>query len=174
MARRSKLMDMLTEYAAAHRHPWNVAVLMIGIPVIMFGVLVPLSWVSIRINAFGFDLAQAAVVGMFFFYVTLDRLFAAVFLLLGLAMAWLAGIVGELPEALSGGIAAAAFFGGYLAQFVGHAIEKSPPVILKHPVQANLAAPFFTIVEACKLLGLRDELFVELQQRIAQRRPEAS
>ncbi|HZW60551.1 MAG TPA: hypothetical protein VFE85_09660, partial [Woeseiaceae bacterium] len=61
-----------------------------------------------------------------------------------------------------------------LAQFVGHAIEKSPPVILKHPVQANLAAPFFTIVEACKLLGLRDELFVELQQRIAQRRPEAS
>ena len=68
-------------------------------------------------------------------------------------------------------VAAAGFFGGYLAQFVGHAVEKSPPVLLKHPIQAQLAAPFFTVVEAFKLLGLRDELFNEVQRRIAERRP---
>ena len=67
-------------------------------------------------------------------------------------------------------IAGGAFFGGYAAQFVGHAIEKSMPVLIKHPIQANLAAPFFTVVEAFKLLGLREELFTEVQRRIAELR----
>ena len=44
------------------------------------------------------------------------------------------------------------------------------PVLVKHPVQANLAAPFFQIVEIFKILGLRAELFDELQERIATRR----
>ena len=73
---------------------------------------------------------------------------------------------------VSGSIAAAAFFGGYLAQFVGHAVEKSVPVILKHPVQANLAAPFFTVVEIFSLLGLRDDLFREVQRRVGELRQE--
>jgi uncharacterized membrane protein YGL010W len=171
MARDSKLMEMLTGYAAAHRHPWNVAVHMVGIPVIMFGVLVPLTWVSFDIAGFAINLAHLAVFGMFLFYVTLERLFAVVFLLFAMAVAWLAGYVGREPLAVSGGIAAAAFVGGYLAQFIGHAIEKSPPVILKHPIQANLAAPFFTVVEAFHLLGLRDELFERVQRRIAGNRP---
>ena len=53
---------------------------------------------------------------------------------------------------------------------IGHAIEKSMPVLVKHPIQANLAAPFFTVVEMFKLLGLRDELFNEVQRQIALRR----
>lgn len=166
MARESKLMEMLTGYAAAHRHPVNVAVHMVGIPVIMFGVLIPLTWVTIGIDGFEASLAWLVVAGFFLFYMTLDALFALVFLAFALVMTWLAGLVGDLPIRVSGSIAAAAFVGGYLAQFIGHAIEKSPPVILKHPVQANLAAPFFTVVEAFKLLGLRDELFVEIQKRI--------
>ena len=66
--------------------------------------------------------------------------------------------------------AAVLFFGGYAAQFIGHAIEKSMPVLVKHPVQANLAAPFFTVVEMFKILGLRDELFLAVQNEIAARR----
>jgi uncharacterized membrane protein YGL010W len=46
-------------------------------------------------------------------------------------------------------------------------VEKSAPVILRHPVQANLAAPFFTIVEIFKLLGLREALFDRVQERVA-------
>lgn len=166
MASESKLMEMLTGYAAAHRHPVNVAVHMVGIPVIMFGVLIPLTWVTIGVDGFEASLAWLVVAGFFLFYMTLDALFAVVFLVFAALMTWLAGIVGDLPIRASGSIAAAAFVGGYLAQFIGHAIEKSPPVILKHPVQANLAAPFFTVVEAFKLLGLRDELFVEVRKRV--------
>ena len=77
-----------------------------------------------------------------------------------------AGLVGEKPTAISGTVAAIAFFGGYIAQFVGHAVEKSMPVLVKHPIQANLAAPFFTVVELFKIFGLRSELFDQVQQKI--------
>ena len=108
--------------------------------------------------------------GFFGFYLTLDVLFAIVFLVFGFGLTLVAGWISELPIATSGTIAAACFFGGYAAQFVGHAVEKSMPVLVKHPIQANLAAPFFTVVEMFKILGLRDELFNAVQQQIALRR----
>lgn len=170
MAGDGKLMDMLTGYAASHQHPVNIFVHMIGIPTIMFGALIPLSWVGSPVAGIELNLAHAVVVGFFLFYLTLDKLFAVVFLVFAALIGALAIKVGELPLPVSGGIAAGAFFGGYAAQFGGHAIEKSMPVLVKHPVQANLAAPFFTVVEMFKILHLRDELFEEVQRRVALRR----
>lgn len=169
MKSNSKLLEMLTGYAAAHQHPFNVAVHMVGIPSIMFGVLVALSWVTIDVNGIVFNLAWLPVLLFFLFYLTLDMLFAVVFLAVASLLALLAIRVGELPGTVAAVVAATTFVGGYLAQFVGHAVEKSPPVLLKHPIQAQLAAPFFTVVEGFKLLGLRDELFNEVQRRIAER-----
>lgn len=160
-------MDMLTGYAAAHQHPVNVGVHMIGIPAIMLGALVALSWVSFEFRAYSVNLAWLLVAGFFLFYLTLDTLFALVFLAISAVMTLLAMRLGQLEFAVSATIAATLFFGGYLAQFIGHAIERSPPVLLKHPIQAQLAAPFFTIVELFQILGLRDQLFSEVQQRLA-------
>jgi uncharacterized membrane protein YGL010W len=159
---------MLTGYAAAHQHPVNIAVHLVGIPVIMLGVFIVLSRAEIQIENFAFDLAQLAVIGLFLFYLTLDRVFALVFLLAAFPVALLAAWIGEASTAVWGSVAATAFFGGYLAQFIGHALEKSAPVILKHPLQANVAAPFFTIVELFKMAGLRDSLFDQVQQRVEQ------
>ena len=169
MKTKGKLMDMLTGYAASHQHPVNIFVHMIGIPTIMLGVLIPLSWVSIDIDGFPLSLAHLLVFGFFVFYLTLDAVFAMVFLVFAMGLTLLASWIAALPMATSGLIAAAMFFGGYLAQFAGHAIEKSMPVLVKHPVQASLAAPFFTVVELFKLLGLREELFDEVQRQIALR-----
>lgn len=170
MENEGRLMEMLTGYAAAHQHPFNIFVHMIGIPTIMFGVLIPLTWLSWDIGGVTINLAHIAMTGFFFFYLTLDRLFAVVFLVFAVLIAELARVIGALPVATSGAIAAAAFLGGYAAQFVGHAVEKSMPVLVKHPVQANLAAPFFTVVEMFKILGLREDLFDEVQRQIAARR----
>jgi len=170
----NKLKEMLTGYAASHQHPFNIFVHMIGIPTIMLGVLIPLTWLGVSVAGVEITLAHVVMFGFFLFYLTLDRLFAVVFLIVALLITLLAARIGELPLATSGGIAAAAFFGGYAAQFIGHAVEKSMPVLIKHPVQANLAAPFFTVVEAFKLLGLRDELFNEVQREIAERRARES
>jgi uncharacterized membrane protein YGL010W len=170
MSSDGKLMDMLSGYAAAHQHPFNILVHMIGIPTIMLGVLIPLTWVSVGQGATEANLGHVLVFSFFVFYMTLDQIFAIVFLILALLLTELATRIGALPVATSGSIAAVAFFGGYGLQFVGHAVEKSMPVLVKHPVQANLAAPFFTIVELFKLLGLRDELFNAVQREIETRR----
>ena len=174
MSANNKLMDMLTGYAASHQHPFNVFVHMIGIPTIMLGVLIPLSMMTVEIDfeppALRFTPAHVVVIGFFLFYLTLDKLFAIVFLVLALALSVLAASIAGLGSPTSWIIAAGCFFGGYAAQFVGHAVEKSMPVLVKHPIQANLAAPFFTVVEMFKILGLRDQLFNDVQQEIAARR----
>ena len=169
-----KLMDMLTGYAASHQHPVNIFVHMIGIPTIMLGVLIPLSWVTIDVKGVSFSLAHVAVFGFFLFYLTLDVVFAVVFLVFGFGLTVVASLIAGLSLGTSATVAAVLFFGGYAAQFIGHAIEKSMPVLVKHPIQANLAAPFFTVVEMFKLLGLRDELFNEVQRQIAARRQSVS
>lgn len=161
-----KLMDMLTGYASAHRHPVNIAVHLVGIPVIMLGVFIPLCWVTVTVQGVALNLAHVAAIGLFIFYLTLDRTFSVVFLLYAFPVSLLATRIAAEPLPMSGTIAAAAFFGGYVAQFAGHAVEKSVPVIVKHPVQANIAAPFFVVVEVFSMLGLRDDLFREVQRRI--------
>ncbi len=165
----SKLMDMLVGYASAHQHPINIAVHLIGIPIIMLGIFIPMTWLSIEIIGIKLNLAHITLLAMFIFYLTLDKIFAVVFLVLAIAIAELGAELGSYTQPTASIIAATAFFGGYAAQFIGHAIEKSMPVLIKHPVQANLAAPFFTIVEICRLLGLRDALFAEVQERISNR-----
>ncbi len=161
---------MLVGYAAAHQHPFNIAVHLIGIPTIMLGVFIPLSWASADFFGLSINLAYAAAAGMFIFYWTLDRIFSVVFLLYALPTAFFATAIGNEPLATSASVAAGAFFGGYIAQFVGHAVEKSVPVILSHPIQANLAAPFFTVVEVFKILGFREDLFDAVQERVAEAR----
>jgi len=165
-------MDMLTGYASAHQQPLNLALHLVGIPVIMLGVFIPLSWVSTNIPGYTLNLAHVATFGLFVFYFTLDRIFSVVFLLYAVPLAILASRIGAEPLAASGSIAAATFFGGFIAQFIGHALEKSVPVILKYPVQASVAAPFFIVVEVFSILGLRNDLFKEVQRRIAEHRRE--
>lgn len=170
MNKDSKLMDMLTGYASAHQHPFNIAVHLVGIPTIMLGVFIALSWADTQILGVTVNGAHLATLILFVFYFTLDWLFSLVFLLYAIPVAYVATVIGAQPLAVSGTVAAATFFGGYAAQFVGHAVEKSVPVVLQHPVQANLAAPFFTVVEVFKIAGLREDLFNDVQQRITERR----
>ena len=115
----SKLMEMLTGYAASHQNPFNVFVHMIGIPTIMFGVLVPLSWLRLDLPFMSINLAQIVLVAFVAFYFTLDALFAIVFAALGAILTLFAMQVGTLSLPLSGGIAAGCFFGGYLLQRPG-------------------------------------------------------
>jgi uncharacterized membrane protein YGL010W len=170
MKSEGKLMDMLTGYAASHQHPFNIFVHMIGIPTIMLGVLIPMTWVGFEVGGFHFYLAHFVMLAFFLFYLSLDVIFAVVFGIAAYCLILLAVQLGDYPRNVAWGIAAACFFGGYAAQFIGHAVEKSMPVLVKHPIQANLAAPFFTVVELFKLAGLRSELFDAVQEQIAKQR----
>ena len=168
MIENSKLMEMLVGYSGSHQHPINIAFHLIGIPVIMLGIFIPLSWISFNILGIPITLAHLTIVGFFLFYLTLDTLFALVFLVIGIIIAQFSSVIGLQPT--SGSIALIAFFGGYVLQFVGHAIEKTIPVLIRHPIQAHLAAPFFVIVEIFGLLHLREELFLKVNKIVTERR----
>ncbi len=170
MQTEGKLMDMLTGYAASHQHPFNVFIHLIGIPTILLGVLIPLTWIGFAVNEFHIYLAHIVIFGFFLFYLSLDFIFAVAFAIGAFLLAMLAAKLGDYPGYTAWLISAACFFGGYAAQFVGHAVEKSMPVLIKHPIQANLAAPFFTVVELFKIVGLRKELFDAVQQRVRHNR----
>ena len=168
MITNTKLMEMLVGYSGSHQHPINIAFHLIGIPVIMFGIFIPLSWVSFNILGISITLSHLTVIGFFLFYLTLDTLFALVFLVIGIIIAQFSSVIGLQPT--SGSIALIAFFGGYVLQFVGHAIEKTIPVLIRHPIQAHLAAPFFVIVEIFGLLHLREALFLKVNKIVTERR----
>lgn len=161
-----KLMDMLTEYAASHQHPFNIFVHMIGIPTIMLGILIPLTWIGFEVGDVRVSLAHILILGFFIFYLSLDILFATVFAVAAFLLLLLAEKLGNYPGSMSWYIAALCLVSGYIGQFIGHAVEKSKPVLIEHPIQAHLAAPLFTVVELFKLAGLREELFDEIQSRI--------
>lgn len=168
MTEKNKFMDMLVNYASAHQNNINILFHLIGIPTIMLGINIPLSWINFDILGYTITAAHIITVGLFLFYLTLDTAFSVVFLIMGLIIAEYAILLSVHPSALS--IAALAFFGGYALQFVGHAIEKSMPVLIKHPIQANLAAPFFVIVEIFGILRLRKALFEEINTLVDQHR----
>lgn len=168
MITNTKLMEMLVGYSGSHQHPINIAFHLIGIPVIMLGIFIPLSWISYSILGIPITLAHLTIVGFFLFYLTLDTLFALVFLVIGIIIAQFSSVIGLQPT--SGSIALIAFFGGYVLQFVGHAIEKTIPVLIRHPIQAHLAAPFFVIVEIFGLLHLREALFLKVNKIVTERR----
>ena len=94
----SRLMDMLVGYASAHQHPINIAVHLIGIPVIMLGIFIPMTWLTVDIDGFALNLAQITILAMFIFYLTLDWIFAVVFLVFAIAVAALASILGSYPQ----------------------------------------------------------------------------
>ena len=114
----NKLLEMLTGYAAAHQHPFNIFVHLIGIPTIMLGVLIPLTWMSVDIDTALFTIrftpAHLVLLGFFLFYLTLDGLFAMVFLIGGYGLTLLAMWIGEMPLATSGTIAALCFLAATL------------------------------------------------------------
>ncbi|HEU4407897.1 MAG TPA: Mpo1-like protein [Polyangiaceae bacterium] len=159
------LVRHLSNYAAYHRDPRNVATHFVGIPLIVVGTAALLARPSVTL--FGLTLSPlvfvaAAAAG---FYLALDRRYGAVLTaLLGLA-GW-AGIslaAGPTGSWLLG--SAGLFVGGWALQFVGHALEGRKPAFVDDLI-GLLIGPLFLVAEASFALGLRRELRDEIEARL--------
>jgi uncharacterized membrane protein YGL010W len=145
-------------YAGYHRDSRNRATHFIGIPAIVFSLLVPLAlW---RFSFFGLDasaawvLAAVAVAG----WIALD-------LTIGLAMAVAMAALLVVAEwvAVSGGattawiVFAVFFIGGWAFQLVGHVFEGRRPALVDNLFQAFIG-PMFIMAEVLMALGLKPDL----------------
>jgi len=149
--------QQLATYAAYHRDARNRATHFIGIPAIVFSLLVPLAlW---PLSLFGLDASAAwvvailAVAGWIALDVTIGLAMAVVMLPLLLIAEWVAGF----GSATAWIVFAVFFVGGWIFQLVGHAWEGRRPALADNLFQAFIG-PMFIMAEALMALGLKQDL----------------
>jgi uncharacterized membrane protein YGL010W len=154
----------LAGYAAVHRDARNKATHFIGIPVIIFSVLLALTqWQFLIADHHTSGAAVMAVVGVLG-WMALD-------LGLGFIMAVLMLMTWYAAEALAGALGttstwigfAALFIGGWVLQFVGHHYEGKRPALIDNLFQAFIA-PMFLVAEVLVMTGHRRDLAAAIEQ----------
>ena len=158
------LVDHLSQYAAYHRDPRNIASHFVGIPLIVVAVAVLLSRPEWAIGSLWISPAVLLALFSAWFYLRLE-------LALGLLMTLLMGLsvwAGHALAAqstlvwLSSGIGM--FVVGWVIQFVGHYYEGKKPAFVDD-VSGLIVGPLFVVAELAFLVGLRGDLKQQIEER---------
>ena len=158
------LVDHLSQYAAYHRDPRNIASHFIGIPLIVVAVAVLLSRPEWAVGALW--LSPAVMLALFsaWFYLRLEwPLGVLMTVLMGLSV-WAGHVLAAQSTMvwLSSGIGM--FVVGWVIQFVGHYYEGKKPAFVDD-VSGLIVGPLFVVAELAFMLGLRDDLKQQIEQR---------
>ena len=156
----------LTQYAAYHRDRRNIATHFVGVPMIVFAIVLALATVAIPAGPVAVTLAAAVSVAACLYYFRLDLGF-------GLAMAvvlfGMCAAASEMTHRLGDGAAlawaAGIFTVGWALQFWGHRFEGMKPAFFDDARQL-LIGPIFVLAEAFFLLGLRAPLRRYIEERV--------
>ncbi|SDA94066.1 Uncharacterized membrane protein YGL010W [Pseudomonas sp. NFACC15-1] len=159
------LVDHLSQYAAYHRDPRNIASHFIGIPLIFVAVAVLLSRPGWPVGTVLVSPALLAAVASAWFYLRLElRLGVLMTVLLGLAV-WLGQVLAAQSTWVWLGSGLGMFVVGWVIQFVGHYYEGRKPAFVDD-LTGLIVGPLFVVVEAGFLLGLRGELKRAIEERV--------
>lgn len=150
--------QQLGVYSAYHRDHRNRATHFVGIPSIVFSLLVLLALVRFPLGTLDISLAWIGAIAAVIGWVVLDRTVGiamivpmAIFLVIA---EWIARSYG----ATTGWIVFAVFFiGGWAFQLIGHVWEGRRPALIDNLFQAFIG-PMFIMVEVLLALGIRKEL----------------
>ncbi|BBP50573.1 membrane protein [Pseudomonas sp. St386] len=159
------LVDHLSQYAAYHRDPRNIASHFIGIPLIFVAVAVLLSRPGWPVGAVLVSPALLVAVASAWFNLRLElRLGVLMTGLLGLAL-WLGQVLAAQSTLVWLGSGLGMFVVGWVIQFVGHYYEGRKPAFVDD-LTGLIVGPLFVVVEAGFLLGLRGELKQAIEERV--------
>ena len=160
-------LEQLAMYLAYHRNRRNQATHHVGVPLIVFSLMIALTRVPL-FAAGDFTVTAAAVV-----LIVLGLLYIVAVPLVGVLTVIFYGVVygvalkiaGAVPVA-AWSVAGSAFVGGWIIQFVGHAFEGRRPAFTANLLQIFMAPPFL-IAEILFAGGLEAGLQRALQERAA-------
>ena len=155
----TSLREQLKSYADYHHDPRNKLTHIVGVPLVMFSLLLFLSWFRFTPAGDWPFLSPATVfcASVFVYYLGLDVPVALLQAPFTVALLWLADRVALWPFGESFGVFAATFVGGSVFQLGGHALEGRRPALTDNFLQI-FNAPLFLVVEVLHLLGLRQDL----------------
>jgi uncharacterized membrane protein YGL010W len=143
----------LATYASYHRDARNRATHFIGIPAIVFSILVPLALLHVAGISAAMLVALAAVIG----WMALDRIIGLAMLVMMVPMLLIAEWVAGFGGATAWTVFAIFFVGGWAFQLVGHVWEGRRPALADNLFQAFIG-PMFIMAEVLMALGLKQEL----------------
>ena len=156
----------LTQYAAYHRDRRNIATHFVGVPMIVFAIVLALAVVAMPAGPVSVTLAALVSIAACVYYLRLD-------LTLGLTMAvtlfLMCAAASEISHrtgtAATLGIAAATFVVGWAIQFLGHRFEGMKPAFFDD-VKQLLIGPLFVCAEAYFAFGALPQLRRYIEERV--------
>ncbi|MEN5259442.1 Mpo1 family 2-hydroxy fatty acid dioxygenase [Pseudomonas protegens] len=157
------LVDHLSQYAAYHRDPRNIASHFIGIPMIVVAVAVLLSRPAWSMAGLSWSPALLLALAASVFYLRLEvRLGVLMTVLMALSV-W----AGQVLAAQSTGLWLSSGLGlfviGWVIQFIGHYYEGRKPAFVDD-LSGLIVGPLFVVAELAFLLGLRHDLKQAIEQ----------
>ena len=149
----------LASYAAVHRDWRNKTTHFVGIPIIVFSLLLVLSLARFELGGRDWTLSLAVAIAAVLGWMALD-------LGIGLVMGLIMAVAWFAAEALAGALGPASsvwmafivlFVGGWGLQFLGHHYEGKRPALLDNIFQGFIG-PMFLVAEAMVVMGQRTDL----------------
>jgi uncharacterized membrane protein YGL010W len=156
------LDQQMAVYAAYHRNRWNRLTHFIGVPAIVFAILIPMNWVPL---GDGVTLAHVFLGAVLAYYFLLDVPLAVATAVVTCALYYAARLAAGTGF-VSGWIWFGAFFvGGWIFQLVGHVFEGRKPALADNLFQIFIA-PIFLVAEAFFALGLKRDIREKVEARL--------
>jgi len=157
------LDQQMAIYAAYHRNRWNKLTHFIGVPAIIFSILIPMSWVSIGGDL---TLAHVFVGAVLAYYFLLDVPLAVATTVATGALLYAAKLAAG-TGVVSGWIWFGIFFvGGWIFQLIGHVFEGRKPALADNLFQI-FVAPIFLVAEIFFALGLKRDVLEKVEASLA-------
>ncbi|MDR7307313.1 Mpo1-like protein [Rhodoferax saidenbachensis] len=159
------LTDHLTQYAAYHQNPRNVATHFVGIPLIVLAVTILLARPSWMLGGVAITPAVVLAVLSVVFYLRLDLRFGLVMAAQMAISLWLSQWFAAQSTTvwLVSGIGL--FVVGWAIQFLGHYYEGKKPAFVDDLV-GLLVGPLFLTAEVAFYLHLRLDVKAEMDRRL--------
>ena len=151
----------LATYASYHRDERNRATHFIGIPAIVFAILLPLALLRVGSVSGAMVVTALALIG----WIALDRIIGLAMIAPMLPMLILAEWIACTCGGATVWILFAVFFvGGWAFQLVGHAWEGRRPALADNLFQAFIG-PMFIMAEVLMALSLKRDLKASIDSR---------
>ncbi len=158
------IADQMSFYEAYHKNPWNKATHFIGIPSIIFSILIPMGWISVEIGGYGITAAMVFVAIVLAYYYALDAALAIGMTLFIVPVLYAAHLAAQWPYGAGMALFLIFFVGGWIFQLIGHGMfEKRRPALTDNLFQMFIG-PIFMVAEVYFLLGFKQELHAEVKR----------
>ena len=150
--------ELLSTYKSVHLNRTNLKTHFVGIPLILWSIMLLLHLIELPYTIYGTQPLTAAYVSfplVLVYYFALNVSLAVGMTIVFIPLLYSSALMAVHPQAAW--IAVAVFFIGWVFQFIGHYYEKAKPAFFDD-IKQLLIGPFFLMAEIYFMLGLSKSL----------------